>query len=230
MRKFLPGVLLSAAAAAVILFLVNHGGCLLLKNQRVYRPRLVTGTVQVSAGTFVPYERYIAAWDLKYGSFTAVHVMRCEDAAFYQKDTYYLRIPWHGENILWVGLGVPIAVREYKGHLYMIVFDRETEYRKIRFRYYRQADNTFLEIAADEYPREIAVQNLWLGDQYAKEAVMKLDPDDTHFQRSLTAKIWRQLETHREYYEMDYTIEAEFLRGYLEKYEVRRLDLVVSED
>ena len=206
------------------------------KNRLVREDRLDERKVEVSPSLFVPYAEHQTVWRPKHKSFAAVHVLDQEKEEFYQRDTTILEVTWKGENLHWAGFGIPISIRSFEDRLYLIVFDRETDYVRKRFRYFRQDAGGFREIPPAEYPKEIATQNLWLKETdgfeadgktpiYPRKIARELDPGDAHFRRSLTAEIWHQLETGKEYYEnLDNTIGEDFLRAYLKKYDVQRLD------
>ena len=176
--------------------------------------------VEVAPGSFFEYKERVIIWELEHTSFTAVHTMEAEKRKFYQRDTTYLSIPWKTQDIIWVGLGIPISIRAHKDLLYMIVFDRDSDFKKIRFRYFTQNHNVLSEIDPEDYPKEIATQNLWLrkenGFRNGKpineiEVTKSLNPEDIDFQSSLTAKIWNQLEKKKEFYEMNNSIDPQVL-------------------
>lgn len=198
-----------------------------------------TRKAEVEPGNFVTYREHLEKWALKNKSLGAVHVLATQEPAFYQRDTTYLSIPWQGQEVLWVGLGVPVCLRSHSNQLYLIVFDRESDAKQIRFRYFHQNHGAMAEIAPKDFPKEIAVQNLWLkkenGFRDGKpidevEIVKNLDPGSIDFQDSLTAKIWAQLESGKEFYEIkDTPVAAGFLKNFSEKYSVKKLPTVIKE-
>lgn len=212
----------------VIMFLVGKAA---ITNKLVKKKATLTGTFEVAPDRFVTYQKHIIRWDLKYESFTAVHILPTKKAKFYQKDTDYLSIPWNGQDIFWVGVGAPISIRSYEDKVYMIVFDRESDFSKVRFRYYRQDHNVLSEISPKDYPKAIATRNLWLTDVKKIEALRNLNPDDITFQRSLTAKIWHQLEKGTEYYQVsNERIAPQFLNEYITKNKVIKLDRLIQQN
>ena len=102
---------------------------------------------EVTPGVFVAYYQFDIAWELEDGSFEAVHTQRPERRQFFQMNTTYLATPWQRVAVKWVGVGVPITLRAWQGRLYLIVFDRESDFSHIRFRYYEQNKCLFTEIA-----------------------------------------------------------------------------------
>lgn len=93
----------------------------------------------------------------------------------------------------------PIVLRLHEGRPWLVTFDR-TDMGNIRFRFYTFAGNGFAtEIAPDNFPRQLAIQNMWLTNENGYrdgkpvneyEIVAALDPASPDFQRSLTAKMW----------------------------------------
>ena len=76
----------------------------------------------------------------------------------------------------------------------LIVFDRDSDFQRVRFRFYRQDHNVLAEIEPSEFPKAIATQNMWLSAD-ERESARDLNSADARFRKSLTAKLWRQLET-----------------------------------
>lgn len=194
--------------------------------------RLSEKEAEVLPGRFVAYKEYLVSWDLEDGSFAAVHALESEKPAFYQTDHSFLLIPIDGREVRWIGVGVPISLRLWEDRLYLIVFDRETDFSRIRFRYYREEHGVLAEIRPKDFPPQVATQNLWLrrenGFRDGKpvdevEIAKALDPSDVGFQRSLTARIWRQLEAGREYHEEPGQFGEEELRAFLQKHSPVRL-------
>ena len=184
---------------------------------------------EVTPGYFLTYREHVILWNLKYKDFGAVHALPTRQAEFWQKDTHYLAISWKGVDVFWGGVGVPVTLRAYDGTLYLIVFDRDSDSSKIRFRYFRQDSNIFREISPADFPKEIATQNLWIDDDDELKAALQLDVDTTSFRMSLTAHVWYQLETGKEYFEIPGApvIDAGWLRDYLKKHQVQKLTKIV---
>ena len=114
-----------------------------------------------------------------------------------------LKIPYRGEVIHWEGVDIPVVLREHEQRLYMIGYDRETGRRSAekqgkdwheRHCYYRQDDERLIEISPDEFPKEIAIQNMWLQDVELQE-VLELNTASIGFRLSSTAYIWEELMT-----------------------------------
>lgn len=220
----------------LLLILLLPSCCLALQNELVSEAGDGIGRAEVDPGRFIEYREHVERWELKHKSFTAVHVLDAQEPKFYQRDTTYLSIPWQGQDLLWVGFGVPICLRSHNNLLYLVVFDRDSDLSKTRFRYYRQDHSVLAEIAAKDFPREIAVQNLWLSKENGfrdgkpinqVEIAKNLDPEDIDFPRSLTAKMWMHLETGKEYYEtQNDSASVDFLKRYLRKHDVVRLKTI----
>ena len=106
-----------------------------------------------------------------------------------------LRIDYCNDRIKWTGKFIPILVNAFEGQVYLAVFDRETDFlHKVAFRYYKQEGSGLVEIPPAKFPKQIAVQNMWLSARDAT-ALTKMDPNDTDFTYSLTAQMWRELAT-----------------------------------
>lgn len=129
-------------------------------------------------------------------------------------ETTELVIPWDDEEVRWKGFDIPVTLREWDGKLYMIGFDRHTDFDKPRLRYYRQSDkgDRLEEIKPASFPKQIAAQNMWLGNPddfsvgkdgrkiYEVDLALKLDQEDVYFSSTLTAAIWCQLQAGLEYH------------------------------
>lgn len=227
-KHFIKKQIILTCSMIVIVFLVGQI-CFAISNKLVKEESTSTKTVEVTSGNFIEYHRHLILWDLKHQSWAAVHALPVQEAKFYQRNTTYLSIPWNGQELFWIGVGVPISLRSYEGNLYMITFDRESDFHKIRFRYYKQEHNVLSEISCKDYPKSIATQNLWL-DKRGLELVRELNPENSWFRDSLTANIWYQLEKEKEYYQQKgITISAEFLKEYIKKNKVQKLETLVKD-
>ena len=152
-----------------------------------------------------------------------------------------LSIPWNGTNVLFKSSDIPVSLRELDGKLYLIGFDRETNFQKCRLTYFQQDGSTFKKIEPSEYPKQIATHNMWFGVRYGTgmtgnvidrvELAISLDPTNVYFLRSLTAQIWCQLETGQEYYETEATlIDKTMLLDYIEKHNPIKLTTIIKEE
>ena len=111
----------------------------------------------------------------------------------------------------------PIAIKYDAQVFYMICFDRETDFNKITFRFYKATvKGEFKEIKASEFPKHLAIQNRWFDTDEKRDKTEQLQLDK--MQGSLTAKIWYQLEKEINYHEMPSYIPLEFLQDYKENY------------
>lgn len=119
-------------------------------------------------------------------------------------------------TVTWEGKFIPIVLELQDQVPYLIVFDRETDFRKARFRYYR-FHNDWEEIPPTHFPKSLARQNMWLTEAREIEALRRMDPTDINLQSSLTAAIWLQLENGIEYFKKKEASE-EFLRNYIHNY------------
>ncbi|MCL2700552.1 MAG: hypothetical protein FWE88_02530 [Phycisphaerae bacterium] len=110
-------------------------------------------------------------------------------------DRYKIDVPVGDRHYRWQGGDErPFVLRLREGRLYMVVFDRE-EYSHYRYRYYRSDDeNRLQEITPSEFPKDLAIQNMWLNDE-STALLAKMDPEKFLFRWSLTARMWLHLET-----------------------------------
>ncbi len=158
-------------------------------------------TVEVAPGQFIEIEREDVL-----GASRFVDGIRDESTA--------LATPWDGKTVRWKGSQVPASLRASEGKLHLITFDRVKDPPRLRF--YRQngAGDGFDEIEAGNYPKNIAMQNMWFGNPndfsrgangrkiYEVEMARQLDPEDIYFADSLTANLWCQLQTGKPYHEV----------------------------
>lgn len=130
-----------------------------------------------------------------------------------------------GKAFVWEGGFTPILLQFDGKTPVLVIFDRESSERiqDWGLRYFR-FDGKWIELPLKQFPRRLAMQNLWLThhdgwvdgveiDEY--EIVKKCDPDNVHFQRSLMATLWFCIATGKSYHDAGQSdITAEFLRGF----------------
>lgn len=176
-------------------------------------------TIQVNADQTVRYTAWGIIWRLTDGSWGAIHAGKIEEKKECQKNVASICLFYGKQTVSWVGSGIPVCIRAKANKLYMITFDRETDFSKIEFRYYKQNDNRLVEISPETFPKDIAVQNLWLTEDADKKLVREMDPSHAWFRRSLTAKIWWQLTKGKKFYEVHNRDAPEtLLKEYKKKY------------
>ena len=225
--RCIPVALVLVAAHAVVAADVN----------RMNPLRTVTNSiVEVAPEEFVTLEAARISWKLENNSMFAVHAMVQEKEKFFQKHVEMLSVEWRGRNVFWVGVGVPISLRAIDDKLHLIVFDRDTDFRRIRFRYFAQDDHgTLREISPRDYPKSIATENLWLETENGTingrpvnplASALEMSADDVVFRRSLTAKIWLQLHDGTEYYKARNTIPSEFLSEFKKMHKIVPLTVI----
>ena len=213
-----------AHLTALLVSLIVSASAVAQANPWVRKDGLSAKMVEVEPGRFERVRRYVSTWEPRDGSFEAVHALGVEGRDFYHKDTTHLTL----RGVHWVGVGVPICLRVFEGRLHLIVFDRDHGYERTRFRYFREKHGVLAEIEPKDFPKAIATQNLWLSEGEELDVARALDPADVRFRRSLTARVWLQLEKGTEYFEArDAEVEREVLDDYLRRHEVRRLKQIV---
>lgn len=204
----------SYVLVAVICAGVGSSSFTACKSADVYLPPVEKLEVEVSPAIFLPIEK----WDW------TVDDPKNKSG----REKTKLRISYRDHTIEWEGVAIPVVLREKDDRLYMIGYDRETGRKKGHptkesVRYYRQDANQFVEIGRDDFPKEIATQNLWLKDPNKFEAVLKLDTADGWFQRSINAAIWADLLTGKI---GEQPIDKKLLDEFVEKYKPIRLTAI----
>lgn len=128
-----------------------------------------------------------------------------------------------GRVIAWEGAFIPISLQFDNGVPVLIVFDRETDWAKSRFRYYRHA-NGWIERPITDFPRVLANQNLWLSHKAGRDdageideyiVVKECDPASPRFRASLMAKLWIAIETGKNLMEIE---QIEITREMLQRF------------
>ncbi len=119
----------------------------------------------------------------------------------------------HGSRFVWEGLYEPIAV-QFDGEVpVVIVFDRESTHSDWGLRYYRK-EYDWKEQPLSSLPHRIALHNMWGHDP---DQAADCDPENSRFQRSLTAHLWLCISTGKPYQDIKHiNATAEFLRSFLD--------------
>lgn len=237
LRLFIGGIIILVLLGATLFISIFVFG---VQNELVRKERMWKEEVEVSPTNFILVHKYLVEWTPRFNSFGAVHIMPPEEAKFYQHDFVIVEIPWKSDNLRWAGFGYPLSIRSHEEKLYLIVLDK-TDYQRNRFRFFAQSHGGFSEIPAKDYPKEIATQNLCLNKKEGFrndgtvinpiEIAIKLDVADSCFQASYTAMIWYQLETGKEYFEIQKTtafIDERFLQEFLKEHNVERLTQIAK--
>ena len=152
-----------------------------------------------------------------------------------------LAFAWNGKPVTWRGREIPVTLREHDGTLFMIGFNR-TDMQRMRFVYFQlnKAGTGFHKIESQNFPKQIATQNMWLGSGWRFVVVgservdrwmelRQLDIESAYFDCSITAHIWYQLVKDVERYEMPYLIPRDFLHDYVAQYRPIALPTLVQE-
>jgi hypothetical protein len=121
------------------------------------------------------------------------------------------------ENIKpWVGKCIPIIVEKTSQALYLVSLCRKNTNLPDLFKFYKYNDNKWKQIYKKDFPKHLAIQNLWSYDgttpRFAKDTPnsivegiengitkfkrnpTKIKLDSWHFYRGLTARLWLYLE------------------------------------
>ena len=137
----------------------------------------------------------------------------------------------------YIELNAPQTLMEFDGKLYLLALHagRKRPRNEWLYRCFRQEGNGFKEIPAEDFPRSIAIFNLWRpGDprrysrgmdgetiDAAREA-RELNPDDKYFLNSYQARLWYMLEVTNNLYkaEWEYSVaeSTNFVSQYIAKY------------
>lgn len=117
-----------------------------------------------------------------------------------------------GTKYSWDGNSEPIVLQMDDGHPVLVTFDRETNFAKITFRYFRH-EGKWQELPLTSFPPRLAIQNMWLGDD--AKLIRRADPADSRFRRSLMAKLRYCIIHGTQYWELERRdIEQKFLEDY----------------
>jgi len=129
-----------------------------------------------------------------------------------QRGKCWFLCEWSGKEVYWPGKrdhrgenALPVTLREHDGRLYLIAQNREN-FEDPKLEYYRldNAGRRFARISPQEFPKQIATQNMQLDPEFVGvgnewingwDVLRKLDVDHPYFVGSVTAEIWIQLET-----------------------------------
>jgi hypothetical protein len=155
----------------------------------------------------------------------------------------HLKINYQGQLVTYIdppGLNRPRSLMEHEGKLYVLALDATARSRKDwRWRAFRQEGNSFKEIDAKDFPRSIAILNIWRPNDPQRYATgnegqldylamgLKLNPEDKYFANSDQARLWFMLEVENsiwaayggKYSSTDHTL----VRQYIAKYKPVRL-------
>jgi hypothetical protein len=140
------------------------------------------------------------------------------------------------------GLNSPRTLMEHEGRLYVMALDASGPGVDVwRYRFWRQKGQGFGEIEAKDFPRSIAIFNIWRpGDRnrYATGMTQadkldfvilgrELDPENGYFVNSYQARLWWMLENQNSLGLAERTFGGEegrkFLREYIAKYQPVKL-------
>jgi len=162
---------------------------------------------------------------------------------------------WKGKKVVWPGKRnddgeseIPVTLREHEGELYLIVLNRENM-EALRYVYFKlgPSGKRFVEIPLNEFPKQIATQNMYLDPRtrYGMgnkgridhwDLIKKLDPENVYFNNTPTAELWIQLETGLSLQKitglegMDFDTRKRIIREYADKYKPIPLPTLVKEN
>lgn len=155
------------------------------------------------------------------------------------KEESSIEFEWNGKRVRWKGKEIPVSLREHDETLFMIGFNRE-DLRAARFVFLKlnKSGNSFTEIEPKDFPKQIATQNMWIGERYAWVGPKSIKVDRLHLLRTLdveslgftgelTSKIWYHLEKNIDYNKIGY-IDVSFVKEYNEKYQPIPLPTIVK--
>lgn len=156
-----------------------------------------------------------------------------------------MTVQYSNQVVKWVGslkLNPPRTLMEFEGKLYMVALKAEREKFASEWYYcfFVQEGNGFKEIPAKDFPRSVAIFNLWRPGDRSRYATgiggvtidysklgRELNPEDDHFVNSYQARLWYMLEKEISLYQAEREFGGEegkkFLRDYIVKYKPVRL-------
>ncbi|WP_449070436.1 hypothetical protein [Prosthecobacter sp.] len=161
-----------------------------------------------------------------------------------QEGRAWFRCQWNGNTVYWAGdyhrgqsgfydRQLPVSLRSWKGGLYLIFKQIDLTGGLTRFIYCRlgRSGTEFEEIKPQDFPRQIATQNIGVHqegvkhDESHKEVdnlniLRRLDVSNRYFHNSTTGWIWYHLETGKTREELDPTMEEAiaFYADFVKKY------------
>lgn len=172
--------------------------------------------VEVAPGKFIPVEftsKFRTDMKIRYGGQTTV-----------------FELPW--------GINSAQTLMEFEGRLYVLALDASSRDRsKWPYRCFRQDGDKFEEIMPEEFPRSVAIFNIWRPGDRSRYATgmtaedkldfvkigMALNPEDPYFVNSYQARLWYMLEVTNSLFWAernfgDGEADQKFLREYIAKY------------
>lgn len=166
--------------------------------------------------------------------------VKCQDTIEAESDKEWSgrSFEWKGKQVNWSGPEVPITLREHGGLLYMVGFNR-VDLDNCRFVLFKlnDAGDGFIAVEREEFPKQIATQNLWLRPDTRYQGVPRrdtwkplrdLDISYKFFGHTFTAKMWNYLETGKQYDQQGIAPHS-FLRQYVDQYKPIALPTIVKE-
>lgn len=161
------------------IFVFTCSGC----SAQDYLPSAKNVEVEISPGKFIAVKK----WD-----------WTVDDLANKSgKEKTRLDIQYQGKSLQWEGPEIPVILRESKSSLVLVGYDRENVRGGggTRFSYFHELEGTFVAIDRDEFPKELATQNMWIYDPRQLKPIRNLDTSDPLFANSINALIWEELMT-----------------------------------
>jgi len=116
---------------------------------------------------------------------------------------------------------IPIIVKLYKEHFYLVYYDRETIPRETTYKFYKSSNNgNFEEINPSQFPKHLAIQNrFWSKSGDKPEDLAGLQPEK--LVSTTTAYLWYNYLTKDEQKNYEYA-SIDFIKEYKEKYITNR--------
>lgn len=135
-------------------------------------------------------------------------------------DTGYIKFNYNGITYYDNAPHTSIVIKLYKDNFYIVYYDRETDFSKITFKFFKsQTDGKFLEIKATEFPKHLAIQNRWFSSHESsnnkKENLIGLNPKK--MRGTMTVDIWYMIEGKQSILTDNTRIPIEFIEKYKEE-------------
>lgn len=208
---------------------------------KIYRPKNLFITFLLATLCFLP-----ACGDDPHGCYSVeIAPGKFVPVKFTTWNPHKMTVYYNGTAIKYPGydgLNRPKTLMEFDGKLYVLALEARRSQGRDQWKYiaFRQEGNKFERIPEKDFPRSIAIFNLWRpGDptRYstgaggvkidAAKIARELNPDDVYFVNSYQARLWYMLEVTNSLYasERDYSVYEgkKFLQDYIEKYKPVRL-------
>lgn len=108
------------------------------------------------------------------------------------EDHYQLKVKVNSKVIEWDGVFQPLIFNKWKEFFYLAVFEKTWSFTSRRFLFFKLVDNKWVPVQRGEFPKRIALQNLWLEVGRSPD---DLRIDTNAFGETFNKRLWYYIET-----------------------------------